>query len=371
MNIFMVTKPISPIWDEGSKNLAFSIAIKIRSHKFHLMTCKDTKLPKIENITYHYFYPNSNLNTPKINLFNKIRLFYKIFSKKDIDIYHFIFTHRFSSSLASKLFLKFSKRKSIQTISTPLTQSNLKRCLFADKIVVLSDWTKNKILNLGYKNVIKINPGVDFKRLSKEKTPTIREKLNIPQEGLVILFPNNYSSERGTRVFLKIIKKLMDDFAEVRIIFACRIRDKKDVKEKKFLMKAVKNMRLENRIIFLDRVPYMFELINSSDIVIFPTFSQSLKMEIPLVLLESLALEKPVVISDIPPLNELFSKNEAGIKIKLGDAKSLFESIVKLIKDKNMRSNMGKRGRRLIQEKFDIEKIAEEYKKVYEELKSK
>jgi len=369
MNIFMITKPISPFMDEGSKNLAFNLANQIKNYKFHLMTCKNSRLPKIENMTYHYFYPDDSLNTPKINFFHKIRLFYKIFNQKDIDVYHFIFTPRIVSSLVSKMFFKLSGKKSVQTISTPLTKSKLKMCLFADKIVVLSEWTRRRVLDLEYKNVIKIGPGIDPEIFSKENINTARKKLGVSEEDFVILFPGEYIFERGAKVILNILKRLVENFPHVKVIFACRPQ-KGDTKEKKLVIDAVNSFGLSSNVIFLGRIDFMPELINSSDIVVLPIISQFFKMEIPMVLLEALALEKPVIISDIPPLNEMFSGNEAGIKIQPGNSEDLLKSITLLIKNKNLRNKMGKAGRALVEKEFNIKEIAKEYNKIYKELET-
>lgn len=368
MKIFMVTKPISPFWDEGSKNLAFSLCDHIKEHNFHLMTCKNVKLPQIDNITYHYFYPDNTLDIPKISLFDKIKLFYKIFRQKKIDIYHFIFTPQHASSLAANLFFKLSRKKSIQTISTPLHKSKLKKCLFADRIVVLSEWTKARIQSLGYKNVVKINPGINLDKFSKKKLSSARKKLNISKDEFVILFPTEYNIKRGTRVVLKILRKLILNFPKVKIIFACRIRNRKDLKEKNFLMNIVNNLSLNKNVIFLNRIDYMPELINSSNLVIFPALSPFLKMEIPMVLLESLALEKPIIISDVPPFNEIFQDSAAGIKIDSNNSQALLKNIKRLIKDKKLRNKLGKESKKLVKEKYDIRKTAKEYKKLYEGL---
>lgn len=369
MNIFMITKPVSPLWDEGSKNLAFGLCNQISDHKFHLMTCKDTKLPYKENITYHYFYPKNALNIPKISMFDKIRLFYKIFNQKDIDVYHFIFTPRIFSSLTASMFLRFSNKKSIQTVSTTLTDSKLKKCLFADKIVVLSEWTKNRILKLGFTNVTKINPGIDLNKFSKKKISTVREKLKLSKDDFVILFPSEYSIDRGTRITLEMFRDLVKVFSKTKLIFACRIRGKKDVKEKIFLMEIVEKLGLKDKVLFLERVKFMPELINSSDLIVFPIASQDLKMEIPMVLLESLALEKPIIISDIPPFNEITRKRNIGFKVRPGNIKELLKSVTSLIRNKKLKNNLGKEGRILIEKEFNIKNVAQEYKKLYEMLR--
>lgn len=367
----MITRAVSPFMDEGSKNFAFNLCIQMKDYKFHLVTFKDANMPSIDNVVYHRIYPNSHiLNASKIGLFNKLKLFYKmVLNRKNIDIYHFIFTPEVASSRIARIFLKLSRKKSIQTISTPITEPKLKKCLFADKVVVLSEWTRKRALELGYSNVVKINPGIDLDKFSKERIPLVKERSNLKKNDFVILFPNEYDIKRGTRTFLNIFKRLTSEFPEVKIVFAGRIRHNEDIKEKKFLMKTVNDLHLDEKVIFLERIDYMPELINSSDIVISPVMSTSLKMEIPMVLLESLALEKPIIISDIPPLNEIFPKSEAGIKIRPGDSEALLKGIIKLIKDRNLKNKMGKKGRILVEKRYNIKSIAKEYKKIYEELK--
>lgn len=368
----MVTRAISQVGDEGSKNLTLNLSTRIKNHKFYLMTSQNTKLPKTENIIYHHLYPESHVFiVSKIGLFNKLKLIWCMVSNyKHTDVYHFIFTPEFVSSLITRLFLKLFKKKSVQTISTPLPISKLKKCLFADKIVVLSEWTKKRVLDLGHENVVKIRPGIDLDKFSKKNIPTIRKKLGISEKDFVILFPGEYLIERGTRVILNILKRLVENFPYIKIIFACRPH-KGDAKEKKFIIDTVNSFNLRNNIVFLDRIDFMPELINSSDIVILPIISPFFKMEIPMVLLESLALEKPIIISDIPPLNEIFLNKNVGVKVKVDDSEDLFNSIIKLIKDKSLRKRMGKEGRGLVEKEFDIIKIAEKYKQVYDELKLK
>lgn len=373
MNIFMVTRAISQVEDEGSKNLTLNLSTRIKNHKFYLMTPQNTKLPKTKNTIYCHLYPENHVFTvPKIGLLNKIKLIKCMISNhKRIDIYHFIFTPTLTTALIAYTFLKVFNKKSIQTIPTPLTKLKLKTCLFADKIITLSNWTKKRAQDLGYNNIIKINPGIDLQKISKEKIPKIRKNLKLSKTDFIILFPSEYLIERGTRTVLKILKDLIKMYPHVKMIFACRPHDRKDTQEKNFLRNTVNNLNLNTNVIFLDHVDFMLELINSSDIIIMPTISPPLKMEIPMVLLESLALEKPIIISDIPPLNEIISKSEVGIKIRPGNNEDLLKGIVKLIKDKKLKNKMGKKGRTLIKKEFNIKNVAREYKKVYEELKLK
>jgi len=57
------------------------------------------------------------------------------------------------------------------------------------------------------------------------------------------------------------------------------------------------------------------------------------------------------------------------IKIRPGDSEALLKGIIKLIKDRNLKNKMGKKGRILVEKRYNIKSIAKEYKKIYEELK--
>ena len=126
------------------------------------------------------------------------------------------------------------------------------------------------------------------------------------------------------------------------IIFSYRKdNNKKHLKEKKFIKSALSKHK-RNNFIFLEDFHNIKELINISDIIVYPTLDMNEKQEIPMILLESLAMEKPIIITDIPPLNEILKSN-CGIKI-------------------------GKNGRKMVVKYFNIIKIAREYEKFYSSI---
>jgi len=109
------------------------------------------------------------------------------------------------------------------------------------------------------------------------------------------------------------------------------------------------------------------ELINISDIIVYPTLDMNEKQEIPMILLESLAMEKPIIITDIPPLNEILKSN-CGIKIGKGDFYKLSQEILNLKNNKKRRLKIGKNGRKMVVKYFNIIKIAREYEKLYSSI---
>ncbi|MEK6907480.1 MAG: glycosyltransferase, partial [Nanoarchaeota archaeon] len=142
--------------------------------------------------------------------------------------------------------------------------------------------------------------------------------------------------------------------------------NKKHLKEKKFI-KSILNKYKINNFIFLEDFNDIKKLINISDVVVYPTLDMNEKQEIPMILLESLSMEKPIIITDMVPLNEILKSN-CGKKINKGDFYKLSKEILNLKNNKKLRLKMGKNGRKMVIKYFNIINTAKEYEKLYSRI---
>lgn len=109
----------------------------------------------------------------------------------------------------------------------------------------------------------------------------------------------------------------------------------------------------------------IYELISDSHCTIHPSYHEGLSN----VLLESAALARPTLASDIPGCSETLIDGESGYLFKSKDVSSLVEAIEKfLILSHDDKKNFGIRNRKHIEENFDrkivISKYLQEIKKV-------
>jgi glycosyltransferase involved in cell wall biosynthesis len=85
-------------------------------------------------------------------------------------------------------------------------------------------------------------------------------------------------------------------------------------------------------------------------------------------ILESFALGKPVIASDIGGIKELVSNNSSGFLFKPGDKEDLKNKILMLYKNKEHVSVMGKTARAYVEEKHDAKAHYYTLMKLYESL---
>ncbi len=99
-----------------------------------------------------------------------------------------------------------------------------------------------------------------------------------------------------------------------------------------------------------------------SNIIVLPSYREGL----PKVLIEAAACGRAIVTTDVPGCRDAIEPNVTGLLCEVKDTESLASMIEKLILDKDLRNSMGKEGRKLAEQEFDINKVVEKHFDIYE-----
>lgn len=215
---------------------------------------------------------------------------------------------------------------------------------FANTIIVVNLEDKKKLENI-FKNVIYIPNGVDLSAYWKIN-PKIEKKITFigrihEQKGIIYLlnafeiinkeFPNFKLEIIGglTEYALELQKK----FSNKNIIWRGSLSDRKEI---------IKSLK-------------------SAYCIVLPSLWEGL----PLTLFESLASERPVILSDIGAFKSII-KDEA-VFFKNKNQNDLVKNIKYLIKNQKLTKKYGVKGIKLAKE-YDWDKIAERFNKVYNKL---
>lgn len=367
--ILLVTRPISPPWDEASKNFAYFIAKNIQNVEMNLMSKVGETLSELPaNAVQHGVYTTSEI--AEFNLQQKLRsLFFQFRSRGKFDINHYFFTPTTLNSFLIKNFLTNKKTKTIQTVATLRediwSDQDLKKLLYADLIITYSDYAKNKLNNLGFENITRIYPGIDLEKYTfQEKDATTLEHFGIASDETVITYPGEYVRLGATDNIINSLPEIFKRIPNAKFVFANRVKNQQDARKKDEVVAKLKEFGILDKVVFTDTFADMPKVYNMSDIVIFPVADMKGKFDVPLAVIEAFACEKPVVISDLPVLRE-FATPDNSVIIETANNEQMIDSIVKLSQDKELCQKIGKAARVFAQENFDITKVAQKYEKVY------
>lgn len=123
------------------------------------------------------------------------------------------------------------------------------------------------------------------------------------------------------------------------------------------LMKPLFTENSLQNVNYLGAIPYteIFEKINQATVCIFPSFAEAF----PVSWLEAMALEKPIVASNIGWANEIICNGKTGFLVNPKEHKDFAEKIYILLNNKEQAIEFGKKAKENCIQQFSISKIAQ------------
>lgn len=106
------------------------------------------------------------------------------------------------------------------------------------------------------------------------------------------------------------------------------------------------------------------QLYQNAHIAVLPSYREGL----PRSLVEAAACGRAVVTTDVPGCRDAIEPGVSGLLVPPRDARALADAVVKLAEDAALRQAMGRAGRVLAEQAFDINKVVQAHLEVYEQL---
>lgn len=243
------------------------------------------------------------------------------------------------------------------------------RKLFAcgDLFTVNSNFTGNLLTQAGCppEKIEKIPVGLD--------TSFYKGKYPRKQSGVInIIFCGRFIVFKAPDLVVEITKYLVEKKGVENI----KVYLVGDGEMKGLLEQMIVNYKLTKYIELLGSKTQreIIEIMSGMDIFLYPGIKEegSGRAENQgLVIQEAQSLELPVVTSDVGGIAEGVLHEQTGFVLPARNIEQFAERIVLLMKDPELRSAMGRNGRKYVQEKFDSKVVGDQLEKKYFEILSK
>jgi glycosyltransferase involved in cell wall biosynthesis len=230
-----------------------------------------------------------------------------------------------------------------------------------DRIIAVSEGIKRFAEQAGKlpkEKISRIYYGIDAPALKPDKGRDIREEFGIDKGAPLIGCVGRLTEQKGHRYLIQAAKKVVEKFPEAKFLIVG-----KGGLEKK-LRRLAGNLGLNSHIIFTGFRKDVYSIIDSLNLMVMPSVWEGLG----LVLLEAMAMGKPVVAANTGGIPEIVQDGKTGILVKPGDADSLARAISRLLEEVALARKMSDTARLSVQEKFSIGRMVGAIDKIYNGL---
>ncbi len=227
----------------------------------------------------------------------------------------------------------------------------------ADKILSTSNNMANETRKYTKKN-IEITPfGVDLSIFKPMKVDSL-----FPENSIVIgtikTLEEKYGIEYLIRAFKILVNKYTDLPLKLLIVGGGSLEQ--------YLKNLTKELEIEKRTIFTGKIPFneVSKYHNMLSVSVSVSDSESFGVAV----VEAMACEKPVVVSDAGGLPEVVENNVTGFIVPRRNPQKTAEAIEKLVLDEKLRMQMGKEGRKRVYNLYNWEENVKKMIYIYNSI---
>ena len=316
-----------------------------------------------------------NLNCPgRIFYPRAIKELVGILRREKIDILH---THHFDPTVVGLIAARFVKvpvifarhySNELERIKNPFKRKIYfaieKACnSSAKRIIIPSTYLQNQLVReRGIdNNKVKLIPyGFDFARFDNiDNNAVVRLRSEFSLHNCIVIGTFARLVEGKGHVYLfEALKKL----SKKNIPFKTLIVGNGPYREA--LEKKAVELGLRKHIIFTGWRNDILELISMVDIVVQPSLQDVLCQ----VMVEALAIFKPLIVTDIGATPDIVRNKIDGIMIAQRDSEAMYKAILELIENPGLARKLGESGRKRVTDILDIRKIIGKVEECYFEV---
>jgi len=229
------------------------------------------------------------------------------------------------------------------------------------KVIVISEAAKSKFWYIfGKKKIEVVYNGIDLEGFKKaESQVSLKSGTSRRQNDFLIGSIGRVNYIKGYEYFIRSAKLVLEKIPNARFIIVGF--DKKENKYQQSLEVLKHELNLEDKIIFMEKTNDIREVLASLDLFIFTSLGDAFGR----VLIEAMALSKPIISFDSGATSEIIEAGKTGILVKTKDYKALADEIIKMLGSKDKRDGMGRAARERVEQLFSIKEHTENIESIY------
>lgn len=201
---------------------------------------------------------------------------------------------------------------------------------------------------------------VDLRRWTPSRLPqNTKSRLGIPANHKVVGTVSRFYRQKAPLDFARTAQLILRQRTNVTFLFIGE-----DGPLRSEFLEYLSNNGLEKHVIlepWTDDANYLTQFVAAMDVFVL----NSLWEGSPLAIIEAMAMERPVIATDIPALREMVQEAGSGLLSSPGRPDLMALNILRVLDSPDLASILGSNGRREAITKYSLETISERHRKLY------
>lgn len=216
---------------------------------------------------------------------------------------------------------------------------------FSDKLIAVSEAVREHLSAQGLeKKVHVVYNGVDIERFAPLDMREHRIKHDLAEDAVIFGVFGRLSSEKGQHIAIEAFAKAFKDRNNAYLLIVG------DGKDKQLLQEKASNLDIAERVVFTGFIENFESIMAACDVVVVPSLREGFGLSA----VNAMAMQKPVIASNVGGLPEIIVDGESGILLDAGEADSLAESMLSLGLNRDLVREYGEAGRKRVIDRFEI-----------------
>jgi len=297
--------------------------------------------------------------------------------EKQIDILH---AHCYKSDLYGLIVRRYHKMALITTAHGPLAtmkffwasknwrvrylydQIDLRILKYFDKVLIVSDTMRDIISKYGVdpRKMIWVRNAIDSRyfRRSGQRDERFRAELGIPVDATVIGAVGRLNGEKDYPNLLRAARILTERRDNLYFV----IVGKGELDEE--LRQMSTNMGLEDKVKFLGHFHDVRKVFEQMDLYALSSTREGL----PNTVLEAMAMEVPIVSTDVDGVKEAVADDKEALLVPAQDSASLAAGIETMLNDPQLRTRLARAARERVESEFSFTSRTRKVEDIYRQL---
>ncbi len=236
---------------------------------------------------------------------------------------------------------------------------------YVDRFVTVSEVLKKTLIEkhkIPEGKVVKIYNGIEIEKYRpngkevRSQKSEVRREFGLAKDAPVIGAIGRMVWQKGFEYLIESIPTIIETLPQSKILI---VGDGPPLRER--LEALSKELGVRDNVIFAGFRNDIKEILSAVDLLVVPSLLEGF----PMIILEAMAMAKPIVATNIDGITEQITDGVNGILIPPKDPSALAKSVVRVLNDKELARTMGLAAREKVKQEFSVEKMVAKTEKIY------